>query len=192
MCLSVLLYAQESEEPSVEDDWEIYEMDLYTRGDQTFIISAATVFPTVFFNNGTVLDHNFDPPVGGVGSLAYNYYMNSNIFLGGEFSFIFNSTLANNTVYFIPLGVRAGYQFNAGRFEFPLTFTLGVNWHRYLDQTYFGMYLKGGGAAFYRYSEHWSFGLTTNWCWFPEWTKDTSKNVDGNLIELTLSARYHF
>jgi len=193
MCLSVLIYAQEEDRaPSVEDDWIIYDTDLYTRGDQTFIISAATVFPVVFLNEGKTIKHNFDPPVGGVGSLSYNYYLNSNIFLGAEFSFVFNSTLAGNTVYFIPLGVRAGYQFNVWRLEFPVTFTLGVIWHRYLNLSYFGMYLKGGGAAFYRYSSHWSFGLTTNWCWFPEWTEDTKKNVDGNLIELTLSARYHF
>jgi hypothetical protein len=191
MCLPVLIFAQE-DDPSVEDDWGIYEMDLYTRGDKTFIISAGTIFPAVFVNNGSVINHNFVPPVGGIGSLAYNYYLNSNIFIGGEFSFLFNQTLGNNIAYFIPLGARAGYQFNVWRLEFPLTFTLGVIWHRYLNLSYFGMYIKGGGAAFFRFSSYWSFGLTTNWCWFPEWTADTQKNVDGNIVELTLSARYHF
>jgi len=193
LCLSVLLYAQEEgDEPSFEDDWIIYESDSYTRGDQTFIISVGTIFPTVFVRNGEAIKHNFDPPVGGVGSLSYNYYLTSNIFIGGEFGFAFNATLAKNTVYFIPVGLRAGYQFNVWRLEFPLSITLGIIWHRYLDMSYFGMYMKGGAAAFFRYSTHWSYGLTTNWCWLPEWTSDTRKNVDGNIIELTLSARYHF
>jgi hypothetical protein len=193
MCIPVLVYAQEEgDDPSVEDDWEIYEMDLYTRGDQTFIISIGTVFPAVFLNNGKIIDHNFTPPVGGIGSLSYNYYLGSNIFLGAEFGFFFNSTLGRNVAYFIPLGVRGGYQFNVLRFEFPLAVTLGVIWHNYLNLGYFGMYVKGGGAAFYRYNANWSFGLTANWCWLPQWTREVRKNVDGNIVELMLSARYHF
>jgi len=193
VCLPVLIFAQEDDrDPSIEDDWEIYETDLYTRGDQTFIISVGTVFPAVFVNDGNVIKHNFDPPVGGIGSLAYNYYLNGNIFLGAEFGFLFNATLGKNTAYFIPLGIRGGYQFNVLRFEFPLTLTLGVIWHNYLNLGYFGMYMKGGGAAFYRYSQNWSFGITTNWFWLPQWTGESRKNVDGNIIELTLSARYHF
>ncbi|MCL2065994.1 MAG: hypothetical protein FWG99_00820 [Treponema sp.] len=193
-----LLYAQEEDDepdyvdPPIISDWDIYVPELYTYGDQAFIITLGLIFPTVFVNDGKVIDHNFSPPVGGTGSLSYNFFLSPNIFLGGEISGMFNSTLGNNTVFMIPLGVRMGYQFILWRFEFPLTMTLGINWHRYLNLGYFGFYMKGGGSVYFRLRPEWSIGVNANWCWFPEWTEDRSKNVDGNIMELTFSVRYHF
>jgi hypothetical protein len=63
---------------------------------------------------------------------------------------------------------------------------------RYLDQGYLGFYLKGGASVYFRFNPDWSFGLNSNWYWLPQWTKDPSKNVDGNIVDLTLSVRYHF
>ena len=189
-----LLYAQESEGdlPATEGDWDIYAPDMYASGDQIFVISLGTVFPTVFLNNGKIITHNISPPVGGTGSLSYNYFLSPNIFLGGEVGGIFMSTLGRNMFYAIPLGLRAGYQFYFWRFEFPVSLTLGMTWHRYLDLSYYGFYMKGGGSVFYRFNSDWSFGLNANWYWLPQWTNDRSKNVDGNFVNLTLSARYHF
>jgi hypothetical protein len=197
LILPALLYAQEDDEinewdPEVESDWDIYAPDIYTSGDQTFVISLGTVFPAVFLNNGKVIDHKFEPPVGGTGSLSYNYFFNSNIFVGGEIGGMFIPTLGKNTAFIIPLGVRTGYQFIVWKLEFPLAITLGMTWHRYLDLGYYGFYMKGGGGAYFRYNAEWSFGLSANWCWFPEWTNDRSKNVDGNIVDLMLSVRYHF
>jgi len=194
--MPILLNAQEwsepDDEPSIESDWEIYSPDLYSAGDKTFIISIGTVFPTVFLNNGEVIEHNFSPPVGGTGSLAYNYFLGSHLFIGGEVGGMFFSTLGLNTAFIIPLGARVGYQFLLWRFEFPLNLTLGMTWHRFLNLGYYGFYMKGGGAAYYRFNSEWSFGLNANWFWFPEWTNEPKKNVDGNIIDLTLSVRYHF
>jgi len=191
--LTVLLTAQEEDDdPSVEIDWDEYSSDLYARGDQTFIISLGTVFPTVFLNNGNFINHNFNPPVGGTGSLVYNYYLNSHFFAGVEVGGMFIPTLGGNMVFIIPLGVRAGYQFNIWKLEFPITVTLGMTWHNYLNKGYYGLYIKSGAAAFFRATSTWSFGLTSSWGWFPEWTSDQSKNVDGNIVDLMLSARYHF
>jgi hypothetical protein len=188
-----LLYAQEQEdEPPSGGDWDYYAPDSYARGDQTIIISLGTVFPTVFLNNGKKISHNFDPPVGGAGSLSYNYYFTPKIFFGGEVGILFMPTLGDNMFYAIPLGVRAGYQFYFWRLEFPVNVTLGMIWHRYLNSKYYGFYMKGGGAVYFRFTSDWSFGINTNWNWLPQWTSERSKNVDGNMIELMLSARYHF
>lgn len=185
-----LLYAQEDEPPP--DDWDIYAPDSYSRGDQTFIISLGTIFPTVFVREGKITGSNFDPPVGGAGSLSYNYYFTHHIFLGGELSGTFVPTLGNNMYYGILLGARTGYQFYYWRLEFPLNVTVGMVWHRYLGLRNYGLYLKGGGAAYFRFNSDWSFGLHTNWYWLPQWTGDRKKNVDGNMIDVLLSARYHF
>jgi hypothetical protein len=188
----ILLFAQEDDDPAIEPDWDFYTSDAYTRGDQTFNISLGLVFPTVFVNDGKVIDHNFRPAVGGTGSLSYNYFLTPHVFVGGEIGGMFMSTLGRSTAFIIPLGARAGYQFNVWRLEFPLTLTLGMTWHRYLNIAYFGFYMKGGGSVFFRFNSEWSFGLNANWIWLPEWTEDRKKNVDGNVIDLTLSARYHF
>jgi len=191
--LPILLAAQEEEDdPSDGSDWDYYYDESFTRGDQTFIISLGTVFPTVFFYDGEKKDHKFSPPVGGTGSLAYNYYITPKIFVGGEVGGMFVHTLGDNTLFVIPIGARAGYQFNIWRLEFPLSGAVGMVWHRYLDFRYYGLYLRGGGAAFFRATPSWSFGINTNWFWFPQWTDDPSMNAKGNMLDLTLCARYHF
>jgi len=188
-----LLYAQEKDPPSEGGgDWDFYDHGTYTAGDQTFIISLGTIFPTVFVNNGKVITHNFSPPLGGTGSLSYNYFFNHRIFLGGELNGAFMPTLGNNMYYGILLGARTGYQFYYWRFEFPVNVTVGMVWHRYLNFKNYGFYMKGGGAAYFRYSSEWSFGIHSNWYWFPQRTDERSKNVHGNMIDTLFSVRYHF
>ena len=186
----ILLFAQE--EDPLEPDWDYYQQEQYTRGDQTFIISLGAVFPMFFLNNGRPINHKIDPPIGGTGSMAYNYYLSSKYYVGLEVAGMFLPTYAGNTLYIIPIGLRGGYQLNTKRFEFPLTLVFGMVWHRYLDDSYFGIYIKGGGAGYIRATANWSFGVNLDWLWLPQWTSDNSKNVDGNILNLTLSARYHF
>jgi hypothetical protein len=184
--------AAQDDTPDVEPDWDDFRDSLYTRGDQTVVISLGTEFPVLFLNNGSVLANKFSPPVGGGGMLAYNYYLNSNFFVGAEISVMFLSTIGENTVFIVPLGARGGYQFNIWKLEFPVSIALGMIWHRYLNMGYYGLYMRAGGAGYFRATHNWSFGLSVDWYWLPQWTDDKSKNVDGNVLGLTLSARYHF
>lgn len=189
---SILLAAQEDDDPAYETDWDDYTMDLYTRGDQTFIISMGTIFPTIFINQGEIVTHNLTPPVGGSGSLAYCYFLNSNVFLGGDLTFQFINTLGGNALYLIPLGIRAGYQFNVWKLEFPILAGVGMAWHRYIGMGHYGLYAKAGFGGYFRATASWSFGINASWFWYPQWTEDKQKNIDGNFVELVLSARYHF
>ncbi|MDR1857968.1 MAG: hypothetical protein LBQ69_00700 [Treponema sp.] len=203
---ALFLYAQEEDEDEeppydggipIESDWDGYIPDLYSRGDQTFTISLGVVFPTVFFNNGKEIPHNFSPPVGGTGSLAYSRFLNAHFSFGAEVAGIFFGTLAKNTVFLVPIGARAGWQFVIRRFEFPLYAVAGVAIHRYLNSGYVGLFVKGVTGAFFRFNPDWSFGINFDWGWYPEWPledgkRDRSRDVDGNIIGLTLSARYHF
>jgi len=105
---------------------------------------------------------------------------------------MFLPTIGGNTLFLIPIGARVGTQFIVWRFEFPVSLSVGVNWHNFLNETYFGMYAKLGGSAFFRVTSEWAFGISATWGWFPEWTNEPRKNIDGNIVELTVSARYHF
>ena len=202
----IMLSAQD-DDPSVEPDWIDYQTELYVAGDQTFIITLGTVFPAVFYHTndnpkegikiGDSADMKFTPSVGGTGSLVYNYYLSSFLFLGGEVSGMFISTLRQNSLFIVPLGVRVGTQFLAGRFEFPIALGLGMAWHTYLDFGYYGFYAKAEMAAFFRATSEWSFGITANWSWLPQWSKNPKSGlyentIDGHYVYTLLSARYHF
>ncbi|MCL2193204.1 MAG: hypothetical protein FWB78_07400 [Treponema sp.] len=196
---AVSLFAQEWEE-----DWDFHMTDMYARGDQTFTISLGVVFPTVFVfrdanGGGLTTDraHNFSPPVGGGGSLAYNHFLGPRLFVGGEIGVSFNATLGGNMLYIIPIGLRAGWQFILGRFEFPVALTFGIAPQRYLDDGYLGIFLRGSASAFYRFNPEWSFGLNADWTWLPQRPRRdgrpiSAENVDANMLGITISARYHF
>jgi hypothetical protein len=192
LALPVLLFAQEDTDPDVEPDWGDYTNALYSKGDQTFMVSLGVVFPTIWLNDGNVISHNITPPVGGTGTLALNYYLSSLFFIGGEIGGMFFTTLDNSNLYTISLGIRGGIQFNVWKIEIPISLSVGMSWQTYLNTGYYGFYLKGGLAAYFRATNDWSFGLSSNWIWLPEWTNESRKNIDGNFVDLTLSARYHF
>jgi len=190
--LSALLFAQDDSEPDVEPDWNMVPNNLYSRGDQLMSLSLGVGFPILFINDGEEKDHNIDPPVGGSGTISYSYYLNSYLFTGGEANLLFFSTIGGNTVYIISFGAKVGTQLILGKFEFPIFLGLGASIQTYLDFGYFGYYMKAGVSAFFRATNQWSFGLTSSFCWYPEWTDDPSKNIDGFFVDVTLTARYHF
>jgi hypothetical protein len=189
---SAMLFAQEDSDPDIEPGWDDYSIDLYTQGDQTIAFSLGVGFPIAFINNGEVIDHKITPPIGGTGALSYIYYLNSSLFTGVEISLLFLPTIGKNTVFMTSLGAKLGAQFILGRFEFPISMTLGATIQTYLDFGYFGYYMKGGICAYFRATHVWSFGVGSNFCWYPQWTNEPSKNVDGLFVDLSIVARYHF
>lgn len=195
-----LIFAQEQEEEEqdpgfeeevpIESDWSGYMPSLYSQGDQTFTMTLGTIFPVVFLRNGQVIAHNIKA-VGGTLNLSYNYWLGSHLFVGGEIGGMTGSTLRKNSFFIIPIGLRAGYQFIVQRFEFPLALTIGFAPQKYLEQGYFGFFMKPTASAFFRLNPDWSFGINTSWWWVPQWPREKDKAVDGNFIDVTLSARYH-
>jgi hypothetical protein len=179
------------EEAPVEPDWGDYIPNLYSPGDRIFSMSMGVVFPTVFTDKDGLITHNINP-VGGTGNLAYMQFLGSHFFLGGEIGLIFATTLRKNSLYIVPIGLRAGYQFIFKRFEFPLSMTLGLAPQSYLAQNYLGFFLKPAAGAYFRLNPDWSFGINTAWWWVPQWPKDLERTVNGNFVDITLSARYHF
>jgi hypothetical protein len=187
------LQAQEEDEPReppIESDWSGYMPSLYTKGDQTFILSLGPIFPTLFWNDSGTLDNKINP--GGTGFLAYNYFLTPNFYIGGELGGMFSGTVGQNMIFIIPIGFRAGYQFILGRIEIPLTLMIGVVPQKYLDEGYFGLIVKPTASVFWRFNPDWSFGINGGWWWVPQWTKKSDENAYGNFLEVTLAVRYHF
>jgi len=111
--------------------------------------------------------------------------------MGAELGGMFASTRAGNMLYIVPFGARFGYQFVIKRFEFPLSVMIGAAPQKYLSNGYIGLVVKPGASVFWRFNPDWSFGLNGVWWFVPEWPKN-GYNVNGNFMELTMSARYHF
>jgi hypothetical protein len=192
--LSFSLAAQSGDPAEIpaEPDWFEEDLDIYAKGDKIFSMSLGIIFPTLFLDNhGSRYEGNVK--IGGTGSLAFFYYLSSHWFIGGEIQGMFAPTFGGNMIYIIPMGVRGGYQFVVGRFEFPLTFMVGMAPITYIDTNYLGLFLKPEVSAYWRLNDSWSFGLNTGWWFVPQWPKDLPEyNRYANFLELTLSARYHF
>jgi hypothetical protein len=191
---SVPVTAQDSGEDGggeipIESDWPAFMPETYSQGDKFFGISVGPVFPLFFTGKDGPLEKNIN--IGGGGFLSYNYFLNGHVFLGGEIGIAFASTVAEASFMIVPMGMRAGYQFILGRFEIPLSLLVGFAPEKYLEQDYFGLFLKPSASFFWRFNPDWSFGLNAAWWWVPQWPTD-GKDAYGNFLEISLSARYHF
>ena len=201
------LHAQDAD---IDDDEEIEDgitigtdvsrmRNLYIAGDQLFCINLGLVNPLFFYEKKEGL-LNTQINLGGMGSLAYNYFLNANVFLGGELGGMFASTLGENMFYIVPIGFRAGYQFVMYRFEFPLSLMVGGALQSYDRRSYFGLFVKPTAGAFFRFNTEWSFGLHSSFWWVPEWTRKSriahhrpdNINIHGFFWEISIGARYHF
>ena len=191
----LMVFAQEESPPDerpgsppIESEWDDYELNVYNRGDKTFNITLGLVIPTVF---GGIADEGHGLTLGGTLSLTFNYFLTPHFFLGGELSGMFAGTRGKNMLYIVPFGVRVGYQFVFRRFEFPLSLMIGAAPQKYIEEGYFGLFMKPGVSAFWRFNPDWSFGLNTMWWFLPQWPKN-GNNAYGNFLEVSLTARYHF
>ena len=189
------LFAQEEppsedrpEAPPIGSEWIDYQSTVYTRGDKTFTITLGLIIPTYFSG---ISEEGHGLSLGGTGCLAFNYFFTPYMFFGGELSGMFAGTRGGNMLYVIPFGLRIGYQFILGRFEFPLSVMVGAAPQRYIEEGYFGLIIKPGASVFFRFNPEWSFGLNTIWWFLPQWPRN-GQNAYGNFLEVTLSARYHF
>jgi hypothetical protein len=187
------LFAQEEPDEDhdfPESEWDDIVTAPYVLGDKNFIISMGLLIPA-YFGGGGIENNRHGLSLGGTMSLAFNFFLNQNTFAGGEISGSFSATRGGNMLYIIPFGVRLGYQFLFGRFEFPVSLLIGAAGESYLEKGYLGLFLKPGASAFWRFNPEWSFGLNVNWWFVPQWPNN-NLTVYGNFLELTLAARYHF
>ena len=188
--------AQEEDPDSEREDdmqginWDSYVPDLYRAGDKTFTMNVGVIFPTIFTGKG-LEGNSSNIGLGGMGSLGFNYFLNSHWFIGGEVGGMFAGTRGKNMVYIIPFGPRFGYQLVFGRFEVPLTLMIGAAPESYLGKGYIGLIIKPGASFFFRFNADWSFGMNADWWVLPQWPAN-GKDVVGNFLDLSLSAKYHF
>jgi hypothetical protein len=173
----------------IDSDWSGIVPSLYEPGDQMLTMTVGAAFPTLFLHHNGSRDPNIYP--GLTGALGYVVFLTPRFFMGGELGGMAAGTKGENMVYLVSVGFRTGYQFLLGRFEFPLSLVLGGCPQKFQDDGYFGLVLKPSAGAFFRFNPEFSFGISADWWWVPQWTGDKAKDVYGNFLGFTLSVRYH-
>ncbi len=131
--------------------------------------------------------------LGGSASLGYDYYINRNFFVGGEAAFTYNTTIADNVFYFVPVLFNATWQFDAGKFEIPCTLGLGGALQNYTNSIYFGVAIRPQLGVYYRINSEWSLGGSALVHVLPElFITKPEYNYVKAFAGAQISARYHF
>ena len=199
LCTVLLLAtAAFAQDDSDDDDDDIGRHDvsfnLNQRGDQYINIGLMVTFP-MNFGGDFPLYREGKLNTGGMGMLGYHRFLTSWLAVGGDINFGYNPTIGNNIFTYVPLMLNVTFQPWFKRLEFPITLGVGAAMESYLSRTYFpGLVLKATGGAYWRATPSWSFGLSYDFMYMPQWYKgeDSKYNDYGIFSSLLLGARYHF
>ncbi len=187
LLLSAAVFADEYYEDDEEyDDGYVYEQN--GAGDQFIKIDLGANFP---LNFGSQLY------VGGQVSVGYYRFLNQYFAVGGDLVLGYNLSIGKKPLFSVPVTFGVMYQPYVGKFEFPLMLDVGFATLTCQSMTYFPAFTaKFTGGAFYRFSESWSFGLSSTTYWIPQWflfeKPKVHKADNGFFTSAGLSVRYHF
>lgn len=129
---------------------------------------------------------------GGSATLGYNRNISSTIAFGASMDFDYFRTMGSNIYYMVPIMAKGIFQIAFGRFEIPVSISVGGALESYLDKIYFGPIAKPEIGLFYRYSADWSLGITAGATITPQIYQDTTQNRTGYAAYAGLTLRYHF
>ena len=181
---SMSLFGQETydEDENTYDD--VYVYDSNGAGDKFLKISVGALFPLNF-------EHQLK--TGGEISIGFYQFISKYLAIGGEFTPTYNQTIGEKILVMFPVTFGVMFQPYIGRFEFPLLAEIGVANETWQNMELFPTFVSRLSAgAFFRITDSISLGFATDFMWFPQWFKDTSKNFNGLFESATISLRYHF
>ena len=188
--LLVLLVALSS---AAADSW-------YDRGSQIFTISAGPSVPLTYTTAGGTSvgpgNGNTNFSLGGIGSIAYQIYVNPWRSFGAELGYQFN--LANDGDVFTSVPILARMSMNAfqtSHFEIPVSLGFGANYIAYngYSKLTIGTTVEVEGRWFFM--DNWGIGLKTGISLIPEFysglsAMGESKNALLTQIPVMLTITY--
>ena len=179
---TTFVFSQETDDEDIYDDGYVYEQN--GAGDQFLKIDIGANFPL-----------NFDSKLytGAAASIGYYYFLSNNFAIGGDAILGYNLSIGQKPLITVPITFGVVYQPYIGKFEFPLMLNLGFATVSCQQLMYFpALAVKASAGAYYRWSETWSFGLTTHGYWIPLWYTNKDYNDNGFFASVDLGVRYHF
>lgn len=170
-------------------------------GDQSFAISAGVIIPlfTVLLNDYP--DAGFSAgatdsqlSVGGMGSLAYSFYLSPNVKLGLQLAGTFQWDINRNLLYMIPITIKGSYEFHPlDRLTIPIHLALGINMTSWNDFFQVDFLLRPGFGVYFDWNVEWSFGIDFTYWFVPQLNVPTDgQKALANMMDITIGAEYHF
>ncbi len=163
----------------------------YTLGDQTLSINAGLFIP-LFFLGPQLAVNSTNLSLGGLGSLNWAAYVTPQLRVGVEVGGTFSFSPNMNTLLMLPITAKASWVFSRYPFEVPVSFGVGMNIVKYIDQSTIDLLLKPGIALMWIFNSSWTFGLNATYWWDMMFAADPSYSRTGNFLELSLCALYHY
>lgn len=175
----------EGDSPDIYDDQYDFVYLQNAPGDQFINVRLMPNFPLNFGKN---------LKVGGQATVGYGRFLTSWLALDVELGFGYNPTIGSNILTYIPMTVGVTFLPAIKKFEFPITFNIGMVATNYLANTFFpGLIIRAGAGCYYRISEGWSAGIEGFFTYMPQWYfKDSSKNDYLNMASVSAGVKYHF
>ena len=181
----------------------------YDAGSQMFTINAGPTVPFFAYNgkdNYTVfwpgLDNeetpdiieNMNEYVGGIGSIAYQVFLNPWWAIGGELGYQFNYVAGTDIYASVPILFKASYYpVQTGRFDLPISLGVGLNYISFKDSSKltFSAKLEVGGMFYF--NDEWGLGVMAGVNFIPEIYLTDNRNVYSGIdayIPITVSVAY--
>jgi hypothetical protein len=174
------------------------QVSQYALGDQILTINAGLFVPLFLLPTGTWLlapSESGGPPhlsLGGVGSFSWAAYVSPQIRVGAELGGTFTFSPNSNALLMLPILAKASYVFTVYPFEIPVSFAVGMNIIKYVDQTTIDLLLRPGASFYWIFNSSWSFGLNLNYWFDMQFAADPVNSRTGNFLEVSLGALYHY
>lgn len=193
MCMTIyFLSAQADEYPTDgEEQDSSFDFTAIRRGSQYIKLGLGLDIPLLMQTpDGVKNPDNIN--IGGSGCIGYYYYFTPHFSLGGELNFQFNTTLAENVLFRLPILLRPSYTFTIGKIHIPIGLGLGGTFESYDSKTYFNVTVQPEIGVYYIFNPEWSFGAAVSWDVVPQWYSDSEYNRVGHFLNTYIGVRYHF
>lgn len=195
ICICILLhsaFSQADEYPSDgEESASSFDYISIRKGSQFIKLGLGVDIPLLMQSSGGA-EYPDNINVGGSGCIGYYYYFTRHFSLGGELNFQFNTTLAENVLFRLPILLRPSYTFVIGRVHVPIGLGLGGAFQSYDSRNYFNVTVQPEIGAYYIFSPEWSFGTSVSWDVVPQWYGDSDEDRTGHFLNVYIGVRYHF
>jgi hypothetical protein len=170
--------------------------DTRVLGDRSLTIQLGPAFPLAFQTwagqfGGTNLT------LGGTLGIDLDFYLNDSLRLGAGLQGLVSSGPNSDTLFLVPITIRAIWEFRLYPFSFPVGLGAGFCFTNYESSTSFDPVLMPTAGAYWNMNSSWSFGLDVSpWIIFQDYlpggTIPASDSRIGYFFNTTLGAIYHF
>ena len=181
----------------------------YDAGSQIFTINVGASVPFFTYNGkdkeavfwpgtddeSTPEIENMNQLVGGIGSIAYQVFLNPYWAIGGELGYQFNYVAGTDVAASVPINMKVSYfPVQTGKFDLPISLGIGLDYISISDYSSINLGITFEIGMRYFFTNEWGAGITAGFHFVPElygFTGDAAKkNSMYATVPLMISVTY--